>query len=141
MASSPLDEQTIKHLEFIQAVIGRLSGDAFLLKGWALTVSGAFFGFSAKDLNWRVALVGLAPLIAFWSLDAYFLSRERLYRALYDAVRRGTADGGRFSMAYNEFRSARNSWPACLMSWTVAGFYLPTLAVGVALIAYTATHG
>lgn len=44
-----LDVSIMKHLEFIQTVIGRLSTNAFLMKGWALTVSAAFFGFSAKE--------------------------------------------------------------------------------------------
>lgn len=34
------DEARIKHLELIQAVIGRLGINGFLMKGWALTVAG-----------------------------------------------------------------------------------------------------
>jgi hypothetical protein len=39
----PIDDITIKHLEFIQGVIGRLATDSFLMKGWAVTVGGAFW--------------------------------------------------------------------------------------------------
>ena len=38
----PLDEVVVKHLELIQAVITRLANNSFLMKGWALTVTGAF---------------------------------------------------------------------------------------------------
>lgn len=138
----PLDDSAIKHLEFIQAVIGRLSGNAFLMKGWALTISGAFFGFSAKDLNWRVATVGLMPLIAFWGLDAYFLSRERMFRNLYDAVRSGDQRVEPFSMAYQLFKTRPGSkpvsWWSSVWSRTITLFYLPVGGVGIALIIYTA---
>jgi hypothetical protein len=33
----------LKHLEFVQAVITRLANNSFLMKGWALTVAGAFY--------------------------------------------------------------------------------------------------
>lgn len=77
-----MSDDSIKHLEFIQNVISRLSTNAFLVKGWALTVTAAFFGFSVKDVDAGLALVGLVALMAFWGLDAYFLSRERMYVAL-----------------------------------------------------------
>jgi hypothetical protein len=63
----------IKHLEFVQAVIARQASNSFLLKGWALTVAAAFFGFVATQLHWEVALVALLPVIVFWFLDAYYL--------------------------------------------------------------------
>jgi hypothetical protein len=34
-------EASLKHLEFLQAVIARLATDSFLMKGWALTVSAS----------------------------------------------------------------------------------------------------
>jgi hypothetical protein len=138
-----LSDQHIKHLEFIQGVIGRLASDSFLMKGWALTISGAFFGFSAKDVDWRVALVGLMPLVVFWGLDGYFLSRERMFRALYDAVRKGDSNVELFSMDYIKFKRrgpASNGWRDSLWSHTVAWFYIPILIVGVVLVVVTATH-
>src|SRR5947209_64112 len=106
-ATEALDDLGVKHLEFIQGVIGRLANDSFLMKGWALTVGGAFFGFSVKDLNWRIAAVGLLPVVAFWGLDAYFLSRERMFRALYDAVRTRDPRVEQFSMNYRVFMTGR----------------------------------
>lgn len=34
------EDQRIKHLDMLQAVIGRLGNDSFLVKGWAVTVAG-----------------------------------------------------------------------------------------------------
>jgi hypothetical protein len=137
-----LDDAEIKHLEFIQNVIARLATDSFLMKGWGLTVAGAFFGFSAKDLNWRLAAVGLLPVIAFWCLDAYFLSRERLFRDLYIAVRTGTPAVDPFDMNYTAFmRSGWTDWWCSFRSRTIWPFYLAILLVGVTLIFFGATSG
>ena len=40
---------TIKHLEFIQAVITRMAGNSFVLKGWAITLAAAGFALAAKE--------------------------------------------------------------------------------------------
>jgi len=146
----PLDDNSIKHLEFIQSVIARLANDSFLMKGWGLTVSGAFFGFSVRDLDWRIGAVGLLPVLAFWYLDAYFLSRERLFRRLYDAVRRGEPMVEPFSMDYRAFLDHDGSWRDCqgskatwwctVRSRTLWSFYLSILLVGIVVIAAGATH-
>jgi hypothetical protein len=103
------------------------------MKGWALTISGAFFGFSVKDVDWRIAAAGLVPLLVFCGLDAYFLSRERMYRALYDAVRRRRPIEA-FSMDYLPFKQTSNGWLASLTSGTVAWFYAPLVVVGLLLV-------
>jgi hypothetical protein len=69
--------------------------DSFLMKGWALTVAGAFYGFAVKGTAWQVAAIGLMPVVVFWGLDAYFLRQERLFRGLYDQVRRRTRRSSR----------------------------------------------
>lgn len=80
-------DHRIKHLEMIQAVVSRLAGNAFLVKGWAVTIGGAFFGFAVSRNDSQLALVGLVPVALFWGLDAYFLHAERLFRELYERVR------------------------------------------------------
>lgn len=151
MGVSPsFDDAKMKHLEFIQSVIARLASDSFLMKGWGLTVSAAFFGFSAKDLDVRLAAVGLLPLVAFWGLDAYFLSRERMYRAMYEAVRVGSAEVAPFSMDYRPFKSDwwklrcnqdKPNWWCTLRAATLVWFYGPILLVGAVLIAVLTHHG
>jgi hypothetical protein len=84
----PTNDEVMKHLEFIQGVISRQATNSFLLKGWALTVAGAVYAFATKGTDWRVAAIGLMPVVIFWGLDGYYLRQERLFRCLYDAVRR-----------------------------------------------------
>lgn len=116
-----MGETTIKHLEMIHAVITRMAGNSFALKGWAVTVVAAVLAFGAERKDTSVSLLAFVPAIAFWWLDGYYLAIERRFRALYDDVRRGEPPpDGMFSMdvtAYAErepvFRAIRRDavWP------------------------------
>ena len=83
-----MNDQTIKHLELIQAVITRLAQNSFAMKGWAVTLVAAVFALSAKETNPLYFLIATLPVLSFWGLDAYYLRQEHLHRKLYDAVRR-----------------------------------------------------
>jgi uncharacterized membrane protein len=87
-----------KHLEFIQAAIGRMAGNLFLLKGWSITLIAALFALAAKDAKQGYILIAYFPLIIFWALDGYFLCMERRFRALYDHVRQLKEEDIDFSM-------------------------------------------
>lgn len=132
--SQQLDDAQIKHLEFIQAVITRLANNSFLMKGWALTVAGLIFGFAADRGSWRVAAAALLPTVAFWGLDAYFLRQERLFRRLYDAVRRSDPPVEPFSMDTRDHAAAVPSWLATALSGTLLPFYGVVVLVGLILI-------
>jgi hypothetical protein len=82
-------DNRVKHLEMIQAVVARLGNNAFLIKGWAITIAGAFLGFGVSREEYGLALAALAPTVLFWILDASFLRNERLFRNLFDRVRKG----------------------------------------------------
>jgi hypothetical protein len=84
-----VSENQVKHLEMIQAVVARLGNNAFLIKGWAITVAGAFLAFAVNRTRWELAIAALAPTVLFWLLDASFLRNERLFRDLFDRVRQG----------------------------------------------------
>ena len=129
------DGAWLKHLEFIQAVITRLANDSFLMKGWALTVAGAFYGFAVKGTNWKLAAIGLMPVLIFWGLDAYFLRQERLFRGLYDQVRQRNPRIEPFAMNAAAYASGVASWARTLVSQTLAPFYGPVFLIGVLLIA------
>jgi len=122
----------IKHLEMIQAVVARLANEAALIRGWALTISSAFFGFAAQSLNPRVAAVGLLPVFAFWGLNAYYLRAERQYRCLYDRVRTRDPAVALFSM--NARGEKVDSWLRTIWSVTLWPFYGVIFVVGAVLI-------
>lgn len=78
------DETRMKHLELLQATIGRLGTNSFLIKGWALTVSGGLITVAAGGVGWSVAAIAFLTTVGFWLLDAYYLGQERLFRCLYE---------------------------------------------------------
>jgi hypothetical protein len=80
------DEKRMKHLEMLQAVISRLAGNSFTIKGWGITLVAALLAFVAKDGKPHNAWIALMPTIAFWGLDAYYLGLERAFRDLYKRV-------------------------------------------------------
>ncbi|MBN0372135.1 hypothetical protein JTM65_35625, partial [Pseudomonas aeruginosa] len=92
----------LKHLEFVQGVVNRLSTNSFLLKGWSIILISALFALSAKDADKGFALLAYIPGIAFWGLDGYFLALERCYRKLYDKVRTTDKDSIDFLMVIDK---------------------------------------
>ncbi|MFE7467780.1 hypothetical protein ACFU6R_27240 [Streptomyces sp. NPDC057499] len=114
--------EAIKHLEFIQAVIARLGNGSFLIKGWTMTVAGVFFGVLVSRPGWLLALAGLVPIGGFWLLDSYFLRQERLFRKLYDDVRKPGTNVELFSMNVQPYDSAV-SWTGVVRSHTMINFY------------------
>jgi hypothetical protein len=87
MAPDKLSDDRIKHLEMIQTVIARLGNDAFLVKGWSITVTTVLFGLAINTKRPLLAVVAVLPSFAFWILDTYYLRAERLFRELYEQAR------------------------------------------------------
>ena len=113
-------EQKIKHLEFIQSAISRMAQNSFLLKGWSVTLIGAVFALTFKEMSNLYLFISVAALIFFWLLDSYFLSQERLFIKLYNKVR--TNPDTDFSMDTTPFRS-EVIWWRCALSRTMNLFY------------------
>ena len=123
-------ENKRKHLEFIQGAINRMAGKLFFLKGWTITLITALFAFFAKDANTDFIFVVYFPVFIFWILDGYFLSQERLFRALYDHVRKLDEKEIDFSMNAGEYKKdKRNGWVCSMFSRTLLFFYLPLVSV------------
>ncbi|MEU3066856.1 hypothetical protein ABZ712_08035 [Streptomyces sp. NPDC006906] len=135
MATSPgsgsISSDEIKHLEFIQAVVTRLANGSFLIKGWTMTVAGIFFGVAANNLSWKIATTGMIPIIGFWLLDSYYLRQERLFRKLYDDVRKPNVSVEVFSMNISPYHQ-QVPWGKVIRSHTVVNFYGTLLLVSAA---------
>lgn len=113
-----------KHLEFIQASINRMSGNLFLLKGWSITLIAGLFALAAKDTNKAYILIAYFPLFVFWTLDGYFLSMERRFRALYEHVRTLDESAIDFSMDTGPWqKDRRNRWLCAVSSRTLVVYY------------------
>ena len=76
------------HLEFLQLAINRLASNSFILKGWNITLIVGLFALTLKDLSSVYLYLAILPALAFWGLDAYYLRQEKLFRELYDSVRK-----------------------------------------------------
>lgn len=87
MKYDEFETNRIKHMEMVQAVVARLGGNGFLVKGWAITIAAGFSGFALSRDNAWLGAIGLISVLFFWSVDAYFLRSERLFRALFTQVR------------------------------------------------------
>lgn len=122
-----MDKQ--KHLEFIQGVINRMANCSFLLKGWAITIMGAIFALAAKDANLRFIIISYIVLPFFWLLDAFYLSKEKQYRALYDTVRIKEEKDIDYSLDTKDFDSGRNTWFHSFFSKTLNIFYIPLFII------------
>jgi len=122
-------ENKLKHLEFIQSVVNRMASNSFLLKGWSVTLVAALFALAAKDSDKKYIVVAYFPVLVFWILDAYFLSQERSYRNLYDAVRTKKEDEIDFSMDTKPFADSRTKWASAFFSRTLLVFYLSMVLV------------
>jgi hypothetical protein len=121
-----------KHLEFIQAVITRQAGNCFLIKGWALTVTSAFYGFAANKDSWPVAVIGLLVALAFGYLDAFFLRQERLFRCLYAAVIAPGSSVPTYSMNTSPYSVDEGSpWRDVLRSGPLVALFATIVMTGV----------
>ena len=115
-------ETKIKHLEFIQSTINRMANNSFLLKGWAVTLVGALFALTFKEVDTLYLLISLIILVLFWRLDSYYLSQERLFIKLYERVIEPDSDIAEFSMSTKSFQKDVTV-DGCAFSGTMCLFY------------------
>ena len=116
-----------KHLELIENIISRMANCSFLIKGWTLTIVAAVFGLAAKDSNIKFIIIAYIIIPCFWILDAFYLSKERQYRSLYDKVRKSSDSD--FSMNTSEFNNGKNTWINTIYSKTLNLFYIPLIVI------------
>lgn len=127
-------DSKIKHLEFIQAIINRLAGNSFWVKGWTLTLVAGLLAIATKSINTKLRVVAYIPVIFFWVLDGYFLWQERLFRSLYNEVRVKKEEQIDFSMDIKEFRNRKNSWLGGIFSKPLFIFYAPLIGIMIVII-------
>lgn len=134
-------KKKIKHLEMIQLIINRMATNSFMLKGWSVTLVAGIFALSSKDANKMYFLVAYIPIVVFWCLDAYYLLQERLFRSLYNKMRKLSEKEIDFSMdiSLNEFDIPQNNYFNCLFSKTEVFFYCPLAFTSTGIIIITQT--
>lgn len=127
------------HLQMIQGAIGRMANASLLIRGWTITLVAAVFALSKTDTDRLFFLLAYFPILAFWVLDGYYLSRERAFRDLYDVVRtRKTDDEVDFSMDI----SRSNQWwyNGCLSAPNLVFYGVLVVATLVLMLAVPAVR-
>lgn len=126
-----MPDQKIKHLEFIQKGIERMTTLSFQLKGWCVTLVSALNVLAAKDVNqMHMSLVYFIVPI-FWTLDAFYLSKERQYRGLYEKVRHQKETEIDFNMDTQIYNTGKNTWLRSALSKSQWPIYGTLLAVTI----------
>lgn len=129
-------ESKLKHLEFIQAVISRMSTSSFLFKGWAITIAAGLSAFAAADTRAALLVIALISTLMFWGLDGYYLWLERCFIALHQKVSKLNADAIDFSMAIEKVQPLRSWLGTCRRPHLIAfyGMIIVIDIVGIVLI-------
>lgn len=130
-------ELRVKHLELVQDVIARMSGNSATIKRSSLVVAAAAISVSSA-LGKPLILPFTAGLIlVFAFLDARYLRVERCYRDLYDAVR-SEPPGQRpdFRLTPPGTSAAAHPIMKLMISWSVAGLYLAMVLFMLALTTF-----
>ena len=105
--------------------MNRLAHNSFLIKGWSMTILVAtpLLIIRISEQSNYVILCFLLPIIGFWILDGFFLWQERLFRGVYNDVRKqGTTD---FAMNIPmQIKKPKCKWYQSLFSVTLVIFYM-----------------
>lgn len=129
-----MEEPKIRYLEMIQEVISRMANNSFALKGWAVTLVAGIFTLSGNAIGTNFWFLFI-PILIFWGLDAFYLSKERSYRALYKHVIGLNENQIDFNMDTRTFSGIkRNKLWCCLIAPTELFFYLPLSALSGIII-------
>jgi hypothetical protein len=117
-----MHDKILKHLEFVQNTINRMSTNSFLIKGWAITLIGIIFGlnklegnylFEYSDYNFPVEIaIIILIILLFWFTNAYFLQQERRYIYIYSKTieQFNTPNNNLIlDMNYKSYRATSNS--------------------------------
>ncbi len=129
-------ENKRKHLEFIQNIVSRMAGNLFFLRGWTITLITALLALFIKSDSPNYAIYFLLALVlVFWILDGYFLSQERMFRDLYNHVRKLKEEEIDFSMDISEYKKyKKNTLIYTMFSPTLLIFYLPLIAAALFIV-------
>ena len=143
-AGPPSDEDRRKHLEFIQAVVTRMSMASSNAKSWLLPVVTAAYGYALTQRADSVALLGIMAVLVFAFLDANDdvagLDRSGQGPRTIPIFSMDPSDAddpieASSSTGRKLVKLGRRWFPswAVWSSWSVAPFYGPLLVAGIAI--------
>lgn len=131
-------EEKIAHLQMIQNVITRMANNSFLLKGWCLTIISALVAIVfTNPTKIKTLWIAMLATFVFWVLDTYFLRQERLFRKLYNHVRKTSNEKIDFSMCTDPFTKEKEvQYWRVILSETMWPLYLPIILAMILVYKY-----
>lgn len=136
------EEEMLREFELIQGIVERQAENSFRIKGWTVTLVVVAIVFRTDDFQLFGAFI---PLLGFWGLDAYFLRQEKIYRRLYDWVRknRPNNDSRQFDLNASRFDDQVDRVPLTMLSPTLIAFYgtITVLLAVYSVIVFTTNGG
>ncbi len=129
-------EAKLKHLEFIQAAIGRMATSSALFKGWAITIAAALSGFAALDTKTALLAIALIATVMFWGLDGYYLWLERGFVQLHNEVAEKSEGDIDFSMKLNTSHAFSRWFITCWRPhlWSFYGTIIVVDAIAIFVV-------
>lgn len=124
-----MDDQRVKHLEFIQNIITRHNANSFQIKIVLATIVSALLAFcgAIKDNYTPLSLLGALLICVFWFLDSFYLRQERLYRNLYEKAVKN--ESPLYSLSTEECSDKRTGYKSVLFSTTLMLYYGAMLSI------------
>jgi hypothetical protein len=139
-----MNQDEIKHLDYIQAIITRMNINSFQLKGWCVTIFAALLAVYASTKNELFILASLIPTALFWLLDTYYLMQERKFRGLYRDIS-GTSKHPKslktFEMRPDLYVGGKYCFLNVFISGTIIFLYLPISAFTLTSYFYLVCQG
>ena len=134
-------ERQIAHLAMIQAVIARMASNSFALKTLTVTLCAGVIALvgAVQKPSMLYVIAAAAPVLMFAWMDASYLRLERLYRRLFDDVRKGV-EMEPFDMRADRYDTAVPGTASLMATWSVSALYL-TLLVVLLLVAVGVWQG
>lgn len=91
MLSEPLQQDLlaqyrIAHLNMLQGVIGRMANYSSSAKNFAVTIAAAGLALAFEKTSDLPLWIAIGATLILGGLDAYYLSKERGFRAAYERV-------------------------------------------------------
>lgn len=119
-----------KHLSMIHGEISKMGRNVLICRGLCLGVLTWVLFLAAQHGDRLLSIFSCVPIFGLWLMDTYFLRQERLFRKLYDHVRKETTKVD-FSMDTLPFKKLVPSYmktmfskPARLIYISVLGFII-----------------
>jgi hypothetical protein len=92
----------LKHLDYLQAAIGRMAQNSFLFKGWAITLASGLSAFGVVQDKKALLSISIVTTVLFWGMDGYYLWLERGFVNIHKQVAKTNEHDVDFNMAVDK---------------------------------------